>query len=191
MKFYYQITFIISWESLFLNFWVFFFFFSRSTQYALDATVVSYMFIFCAVHEKDAGQQSFESCFYKNPVAAGAIVPNPVVGWEMGSYHFFGSLACPLSSSVKGPNTWRYPFLIKGVLNDKLDYVWASARERICVPWICRECFSGLALEPLTWLGSHLMGQKISLHVKKWTAWPASINMLDAFELVHMLLLPL
>lgn len=36
---------------------------------------------------------------------------------------FFGSLACPLSSSVKGPNTCRYPFLIKVVLNDKLDYV--------------------------------------------------------------------
>lgn len=69
-----------------------FFFFFRSTQYALDATIVSYMFIFCAVHEKDAGQQSFESCFYKNPVAAGAIVPNPMVGVRDGFLSLFLAL---------------------------------------------------------------------------------------------------
>lgn len=65
-------------------------------------------------------QQFFESCFCKNPIAVGPIVPHPGVGVR----EMFLSLILDssLSSSVEVINTCRYPSLIKSVLNDKLNH---------------------------------------------------------------------
>lgn len=93
-----------------------------------------------------------------------------------------------LSSSVEGADTCRYPSLTEDVLNNKLDHMWTSVSRKESAPWICWACFPGLISEPLTWL---LMNQPDgskdnSLHVKKWTTWPATIDILYAFDMVHL-----